>query len=183
MTGAWIFPRTGEDTPEIRRSASDNYETDITRGCNCELDPVNVANLRDVINKGVKHAKGSPHSLILSLGAGILSQGFNGWAKYTDVVGAKHNSKVQSKRTTKLYDREAGMLEKLRSGLCAFRAKLSWVPTVSAMKCNEAEAIEWVQDNPGVKEPGGRSRSSVTAFREVSDPGDATSVSPRQGRG
>ena len=87
-----------------------------------QLNLHDAARLHDAVLCGVAAAKGTSHSLVLTLGERAPALGFNGWASYVDVVGAKHDSRTQAKRTTLLYRGETGMLERLCSGLPGFGA-------------------------------------------------------------
>ena len=79
-----------------------------------------AASLCDAIVDGINAAKGTDASLVMTLDGETL--GFRGWNRYSNVVGAKHNAKVQAKHTTLLYRGETGMLQRLRRGLPGFDA-------------------------------------------------------------
>ena len=84
------------------------------------LDADHAIQLGDALRHGAVTAKGTANSLVLSLDG--KPRGFRGWNSYNNVVGAKHNAKVQAKHTTLLYRGEAGMLQRLRAGLPGFDA-------------------------------------------------------------
>jgi hypothetical protein len=77
-----------------------------------------AASLFNAIADGITAAKGTDASLVMTLDGKPL--GFRGWNSYSNVVGAKHNAKVQAKHTTLLYRGETGMLQRLRRGLPGF---------------------------------------------------------------
>ena len=78
-----------------------------------------VANqLGDALRHGAVAAKGTTHSMVLSLDGETF--GFNGWNNYQKVNSEKHNAKEQAKFTTLLYRGEAGLLQHLRAGLPGF---------------------------------------------------------------
>ena len=84
-----------------------------------QLDIQQAAFLHNAVLSGIHAAKGTAHSLVLTLDDEAL--GFNGWDSYDAVVG-KHDPKTQAKKTTLLYRGETGMLERLRRGLPGFDA-------------------------------------------------------------
>ena len=79
-----------------------------------------ASSLFNAIADGITAAKGTDASLVMTLDGETL--GFRGWNRYSNVVGAKHNAKVQAKHTTLLYRGETGMLQRLRRGLPGFDA-------------------------------------------------------------
>lgn len=83
------------------------------------IEVEHATQLGDALRRGVVAAEGTVHSLVLSLGGGE-PLGFNGWDKYTSVLGATHDAKAQAKHTTLLYRGEPGMLRRLRAGLPGF---------------------------------------------------------------
>ena len=79
-----------------------------------------ASELRDALLGGVAAATGTRNSIVLTLGG--KETGFNGWASYSDIVGASHRPKEQAKRTTLLFRGEDGLLSSLRGGLPGFDA-------------------------------------------------------------